>query len=123
MADVQVLAHTKFFLLSTLFQPVLEPIQSPIQWLPGLKQLEHEADHPPPTSATVKNMLIFTSTPTYIIGTFLNTFLALLRQFFPAPDRINKFMDILTMSVITVLSSRICSLIKKFTHMHCDVAS
>jgi hypothetical protein len=32
---------------------------------PGVKQLEREADHSPPTSAEVKKMWIYTSTPPY----------------------------------------------------------
>jgi hypothetical protein len=48
--------------------PVLGPTQPPIQWVPealspGAKQPGREADHSPPTSAEVKNMWIYTSTP------------------------------------------------------------
>jgi hypothetical protein len=32
---------------------------------PGVKQAEHEADYPPPTSAEVKKTWIYTSTPPY----------------------------------------------------------
>jgi hypothetical protein len=32
---------------------------------PGVKRPGHEADHSPPTSAEVKKMWIYTSTPTY----------------------------------------------------------
>jgi hypothetical protein len=36
-------------------------------WIsPGVKQLGHEADHSPPTSAEVNNMWIYTSTPPYV---------------------------------------------------------
>jgi hypothetical protein len=45
--------------------------QPPIQWLPGarspaVKRPEREANHSPPSSAEVKKMLIYTSTPTYV---------------------------------------------------------
>jgi hypothetical protein len=44
--------------------------QPPIQWVPGalspgLKRPRREADHSPPTSAEVKKMCIYTSTPPY----------------------------------------------------------
>jgi hypothetical protein len=41
------------------------PIQPPIQWVPEVKQQGHEADRSPPTSAKVKKMWIYTSTPAY----------------------------------------------------------
>jgi hypothetical protein len=52
-------------------RPVLGPTQPPIQWVfrapsPGIKQQKREADHSPPTSAEVKNMWIYTSTPPYV---------------------------------------------------------
>jgi hypothetical protein len=42
--------------------------QHPIQWVPGalspgVKRLELEADHSPPTSVEVKKMWIYTSNP------------------------------------------------------------
>jgi hypothetical protein len=37
----------------------------PIQWIPGGKAARREADHSPPTSAKVKKMWIYTSTPPY----------------------------------------------------------
>jgi hypothetical protein len=45
--------------------------QPPIKWVPealspGLKQPVRETDHLPPTSAEVKKMLIYTSTPPYV---------------------------------------------------------
>jgi hypothetical protein len=48
------------FLLSKIFKPDLMPIQPPIQWesgaIPsGAKLPEREADHIPPSSASVKN--------------------------------------------------------------------
>jgi hypothetical protein len=47
---------------------VLRPIQPPIQWILrdlslGVKQPGHEADPSPPTSAVVKNMGTYISTP------------------------------------------------------------
>jgi hypothetical protein len=44
--------------------------QPPIQWVPGalspgVKRPGREADHSPPTSAEVKKMWIYTSTPPY----------------------------------------------------------
>jgi hypothetical protein len=33
---------------------------------PGVKRPEREADHPPPTSAEVKKMWIYTTTPPYV---------------------------------------------------------
>jgi len=46
----------------------LGPTQPPIHWVPGalsqgVKQLGHEADHSPPSSAEVKNMWSYTSVP------------------------------------------------------------
>jgi hypothetical protein len=35
-------------------------------YFPGVKRQEHEADHSPPTSAEVKKMWIYTSTPIYV---------------------------------------------------------
>jgi hypothetical protein len=35
--------------------------------LPGVKQQGREADHSPPTSAEVKKMWIYTSTPLYVL--------------------------------------------------------
>jgi hypothetical protein len=58
----------KNFLFSTSFRPALGPTQPPIQWVPralspGVKRQRCEVDHPASTSAEVKNMWIFTSTP------------------------------------------------------------
>jgi hypothetical protein len=62
----------KNFLLSTWSRPVLGSSQPPIQWVPGtlsprVKRQGREADHSPPTSAEVKKMWIYTSTPPYAI--------------------------------------------------------
>jgi len=59
------------FLFTTASRTALETTQPPIQWVPprapflGVKQPVHEADHLPPSSAEVKNALIYTSTPQY----------------------------------------------------------
>jgi hypothetical protein len=42
-------------------------IQPPIQWVPGVKRPVRDADHSPPTSAEVKKMWIYTSTPPYAL--------------------------------------------------------
>jgi len=56
------------FLFTIMSRLDLRPTQLPIQWVPGalslgLKQLGHEADHSPPSSANVKNVWGHTSTP------------------------------------------------------------
>jgi hypothetical protein len=53
-----------------LSRPALGSTQPPIQWVtggsfPGVKRPGREADHSPPTSAEVKKMWIYTSTPPY----------------------------------------------------------
>jgi hypothetical protein len=60
--------RVKNFLFSTSSRPALGPIQPPIQWAPGalspgVKRQGREDDHSPPTSAEVKKMWIYTSTP------------------------------------------------------------
>jgi hypothetical protein len=60
----------KTFLFSTSFRSALGPTQRPIQWvpqtlLPGIKRSGREADHSPPTSAEVKKMWLYTTTPPY----------------------------------------------------------
>lgn len=42
------------FVLSTACIPVLRPTKPPIQWAPGAKQSEREADNPSPRMAGVK---------------------------------------------------------------------
>jgi hypothetical protein len=60
------------WLLGLIFDCVIciQPTQPPIQWVPGshspgVKRPEREANHSPPTSAEVKKMWIYTSTPPY----------------------------------------------------------
>jgi hypothetical protein len=60
----------KNFLFSRSSRPPLRSTQPPIQWVPGalslgIKRRGLEVDHSPPTSAEVKKMWIYTSTPTY----------------------------------------------------------
>jgi hypothetical protein len=51
--------RVKNFLFSGVHPP-------PIKWIPGVKRQGREAGHSPPTSAEVKKMWIYTSTPPYI---------------------------------------------------------
>jgi hypothetical protein len=56
------------FLFTTASRTTLGPTQLPIQWVPedlslGVKRLGREADHSPPSSAEVKNVWSYTSTP------------------------------------------------------------
>jgi hypothetical protein len=58
----------KDFFFATMPRPPLGPTPPPIKWVLEtlflkVKQLEHEAEHPPPTSNEVKNMWNYTSTP------------------------------------------------------------
>jgi hypothetical protein len=58
----------KNFLLSRSSRTALRPTQPPFQWVPGalstgVKRSGREFYHSPPTSAEVKNMWIYTSTP------------------------------------------------------------
>jgi hypothetical protein len=62
--------RVKNFLFSTLSRPVLGFTRPPIQWvsgalLKGIKRPGRECDHSPPTSAEVKKMWIYISTPPY----------------------------------------------------------
>jgi hypothetical protein len=64
----------KNFLFSKSSRPVLGSTQPPIQWVPGalspkVKRPGREADHSPPTSAEIKKMWIYTSTPAYAFKT------------------------------------------------------
>jgi hypothetical protein len=56
------------FSITTIYRSALGPTLSPTQCVPGpispgIKQLAHEADHSPPTSAEVKNSWSHTSIP------------------------------------------------------------
>jgi hypothetical protein len=53
------------FLFYKSYRPALGSTQPPIQWVPGVKRPRREVDHSPPTSAEVKKMWIYTSTPPY----------------------------------------------------------
>jgi hypothetical protein len=58
------------FLISTSLRPALESIQPPTQWVTGafslgVKRPGSEANHLTPTSAEVKKMWIYASTPPY----------------------------------------------------------
>jgi hypothetical protein len=62
--------RVKNFLFSTSSRPDLGPTQLPIQWVPralspGVKRPGSEANHPLRTSAEIKKMWIYTSTPAY----------------------------------------------------------
>jgi hypothetical protein len=62
--------RVKNFLFSMSSRLALGPTQPPIQWVPGalspgVKRPGREADHSPPTSAEVKKMRIYISTPPY----------------------------------------------------------
>jgi hypothetical protein len=43
------------FLYSTIYRPVLDLTQPPIQWVQGIKRPGHETDHSPPSSVKVNN--------------------------------------------------------------------
>jgi hypothetical protein len=58
----------EIFLFTTAFRPALRPTQPPIKVIPGtlslgVKRTGREADHSPPSSAEVKNVLIYTWAP------------------------------------------------------------
>jgi hypothetical protein len=57
---VQSLAEARDFLFSTASTTTMGPTQPPIQWVlrapsPEVKGAGHEADHPLPSSAEIKN--------------------------------------------------------------------
>jgi hypothetical protein len=56
----------KNFHFSVSSRPALGSTQPPIEWVPGVKRQGREADCSPPTSAEVKKMWIYTSTPPYV---------------------------------------------------------
>jgi hypothetical protein len=60
--------RVKNFIFSKSSRPALRFTQSLIQWVPGalysgVKRPGREVDHSPPTSAEVKKMWVYTSTP------------------------------------------------------------
>jgi hypothetical protein len=64
------LDRVKSFHFSISSRPALGSTQPSVQWAtgtltPGVKQQERKAYHSPPTSAEVKKMCIYTSTPPY----------------------------------------------------------
>jgi hypothetical protein len=59
------------FLFTAVFIQGLGPIQPPIKWVlgaltPGVKWTGHEANHSPSSSAKVKTLWNYTSTPQYV---------------------------------------------------------
>jgi hypothetical protein len=61
----------KNFHFSMSSRPAVGSTQLTIQWVPGalspgVKRLGREADHSPPTSAELKKMWVYTSTPPFI---------------------------------------------------------
>jgi hypothetical protein len=70
--DDRGVGRLRSYLYSTASRPTLGSIQPPIQWVPvalslGVKRLEREADHSPPTSAEVKKKWIYTSILPYVL--------------------------------------------------------
>jgi hypothetical protein len=62
--------RVKYFLSSKSARPAVRSNQPYIQWVPGalpagVKRPGHESDHTLPSSAEVKRMWIYTSTPPY----------------------------------------------------------
>jgi hypothetical protein len=61
--------RVKNFLSSKSSRPALWSTHPPIQWVsglfPGIERPGRQADHSPPTSAEVKKMRAYTSTPPY----------------------------------------------------------
>jgi hypothetical protein len=69
--------RVKGILFSKSSRPALRSTQPPIQWVPralslGVKRPGRKVDHSPPTSAEVKKMWIYTSTPIRLHGVVLN---------------------------------------------------
>jgi hypothetical protein len=67
----KIAGRVKTFHFSISCRPALGSTQPPIKWVsgalsPGVKWQGREADHSPPTSAEVKKMWIYTSTPPYV---------------------------------------------------------
>jgi hypothetical protein len=71
---VRVPVRSRIFSFSTSSRPALGPTQPPGQCapgalFPGVKRPGRKADHSPPTSAEVKKMWIYTTTPPYAFMT------------------------------------------------------
>jgi hypothetical protein len=62
----------KDFLFSTSSRPAPGFTQPSIQWVPGLKRPEREADYSPPTSIEVKKMWIIHPLPIRLHGVVFN---------------------------------------------------
>jgi hypothetical protein len=60
--------RVSIFLFSTASRLALGLSQPLVQWLPGIKQLQHEADHSPPSSLEVKNGGGIPPLPTHLHG-------------------------------------------------------
>jgi hypothetical protein len=58
--------RVKNFHFSISSRSALGSTQPPTKWVPGVKRQGREADHSPPTSAEVKKVWIYTSTPLYV---------------------------------------------------------
>jgi hypothetical protein len=68
---------SKIFIFSAASRPPLEPIQSPIQWVPGvlslgLKRSGRQADNFPPSTVVVKNGGAISPLPIRLYGTVFN---------------------------------------------------
>jgi hypothetical protein len=67
MTGIQFLAGLGiFFLFTTSSRPALGPTSFLFSGYQRIKQLEHEVDHSPPSSAKVKNARSSTSSPPYV---------------------------------------------------------
>jgi hypothetical protein len=60
------------FSLLQIVQTDLRSTQLPVKWVPGVKWPGREVDHSPPTSAEVKKMCVYTSTPIRLHCVVLN---------------------------------------------------
>jgi hypothetical protein len=62
---VRVLVGSRILFSSMSSKLALGSTKPPIQWVPGVLSLGHEADHSSPASAKIKKMWIYTFTPPY----------------------------------------------------------
>jgi len=53
-------------LFTTASRPALGLTPPPIQWVPGVKRSDREADHSLPSRAEVKNTRLYISIPSYV---------------------------------------------------------